>query len=110
VDKVAIKIGLYLLTVHYILFIVFIINVNDSHDPQSPLLWVFFSIIDFPISMLYFFGKSYSNILNSFGSQFFSEILYLPYVVHGLLGAVWWYFLPRLVTPKKLGGVWGKNK
>ena len=84
----------------------FIIAINTSNDPQAPLSWAFFSIIDFPVSLLYFSGKSYRSFLLSIEYQFLQRILYLPYIIHGFLGAIWWYFLPRLVTKKKFGGVW----
>ena len=108
-NKIAKKIGLFFFSSHCIIFTLFVLNINTSHDPQAPLLWVFFSIIDFPISLLYFSGKLYSNFLNELGVKSLLEVLYLPYVIHGLLGAIWWYFLPRLVTTKKFGGVWGNN-
>lgn len=103
------KIGLYLAILHLIGFIVTTISVNLSTDPQAALLWSTFAVLDLPISLLYFFGKFYAKFTNSLGDTLLAQLLYFPHVLHGLLGTIWWYFLPSLITPKKIGGIWGKK-
>ncbi|OPY73966.1 MAG: hypothetical protein A4E62_00113 [Syntrophorhabdus sp. PtaU1.Bin002] len=105
------KIGLYLFGLHCIGFIVTIFCIRLSTDPQAPLLWSIFAIMDFPISLLYYFtGGLYAKIVNMAGQSIFAQILYPPHIIHGLLGGIWWYYLPRLFTPKRFGGIWGKKK
>ncbi len=88
------------------------VNVLDSPDPFVALRWGVFAVIDFPISLLYMFaGKGYLDWSDSFvgSNSIFALLLYPPHPIHGVLGTIWWYFLPRLLTPKKFGGVWGKR-
>jgi len=104
------KIGLCLSILHFLGFIFTVVIIYFSSDPQASLLWGIFAVIDFPISLVYFGARVYAKIVNSLGQTFFVQILYLPHIVHGLLGTIWWYFLPRLVSTKKYGGIWGKEK
>ena len=69
------------------------------------------AVVDFPISLSYFLvGDAYSNYLDNMRVPGITQFFYPPYVIHGLLGAIWWLFLPRLLMPKRLGGIWGKPK
>ena len=95
---IARKVGFALGLLHLLAFLLLVGFVNYSADPQTALLWGIFAIVDFPLSLLYFAAGA----LYSHGSH----LLYFPYFIHGLLGTVWWFFLPRLVTPRRLGGVW----
>jgi hypothetical protein len=75
------------------------------------MLWAVFAVIDFPLSLIYMIvGKSYYHFLQSLGDSPLAYILYLPHLVHGFLGTLWWYFLPRLVMPRRFGGIWGASK
>ena len=79
------------------------LDITRSTDPQAPLLWGMFAINDFPVSLLYFLGPKVHALGNSVASQ---NVVYMPYVIHGILGTVWWYILPRIFLPRRLGGVW----
>ena len=106
----ATSLGLYCACFHLLAFIVVLLCINTSLDPQAPLLWGGLAIIDFPISLLYFcMGTTYSAWLDSYGTDGFAYLLYGPYLIHGIFGTFWWFFLPRLVTPRRIGGVWGKG-
>ena len=53
---------------------------------QFALLYVVFVIADFPVSILYFFS----------GTGVFSYVsdrIYLPYLIHGCFGTMWWFFI-----------------
>jgi hypothetical protein len=108
--KMVHKIGLILAVLHSIGVIVTIVYINLSTSPQAPLLWGLFAVLDFPISLLYYFtGGLYAKIFHMAGESFLAQMLYPPHVIHGLLGGIWWYFLPRFFTTKRFGGVWGKK-
>lgn len=103
------KIGLYFAAIHLLAFSVTVLHIHLSPDPQSPLLWVFFAAIDFPISLIYLLaGKFHANTTNLQDNLFLAQVLYVPHLIHGVLGTIWWYFLPRLILTKKYGGIWGK--
>ena len=105
------KIGLYCACLHCLAVVAMALYINHSTDPQASLLWGIFAVVDFPLSLTYFFaGNAYSTWLDGFGHSFFLRFLYLPYLIHGLMGTIWWYFLPRLAMPKKLGGIWGASR
>jgi len=95
------KIGLALGSLHLAAFLFLVAYIHHSSDPQAALLWALFSITDFPLSLLYYF-----HVPSQEGYSGFARFLYLPYLIHGLLGTIWWYFLPRLVTARRLGGIW----
>jgi hypothetical protein len=75
------------------------------------LIWLVWAAADFPISLLYWaIAEPYSSWLDSMrGQPIIQSLLYLPYVIHGLLGAIWWYWLPRLIMPAKYGGFWRRK-
>ena len=97
---------MWLAGAHLAAFLTLAFYITRSADPQAPLLWVVFAVIDFPLSLLYFLAGSLSNSLHQFEKSWVAYVLYLPYLIHGLLGPIWWYLLPRLVMPRRLGGVW----
>jgi hypothetical protein len=81
-----------------------------SKDGQAPLIWVKWGSYDQPISLLYWLPyldpfSTWTMSLNPILAWF----LYFPHLVHGILGTILWYFLPRLLMPRKLGGVWGHH-
>jgi hypothetical protein len=98
---VAHNIGIAVALLHTAAFLALAFYIYKLTDPQAPLLWCIFALIDFPLSLLYLPAGSLNSHISAL-----SEFVYWPYLIHGLLGAVWWYFLPRLVTPRRLGGVW----
>lgn len=63
-------------------------------DAQSQLLWIFWIPVDFPVSLLVilvFFASGE-------GGGNWNLIVWLaPYVVHGLLGSLWWAYWANLL-------------
>src|SRR5947209_4338536 len=97
---VAAKIGLYCALLHCVAFALTVVYVRQSTDPQAPLIWALFGIIDLPVSLIYFaFGEAYSNMLQNLSSRILRQLLYVPHVIHGLLAPIWWLFVPRLLMP-----------
>ena len=84
-----IKIGLLLAIAHLILFFWFLWYLSDlsGRDGQGPLLWAYWLIIDFPVSLL---------VVLSFAVDITSR--YVMYFVHGILGTIWWFYLPTIVS------------
>lgn len=73
--------------------------------------WIIFIFID-PIPtflFLLFFGKCYLGwIMRVDPDSYMRYIFNIQYWLYGPVCAIWWYYLPRFLMPKRLGGVWGK--
>ncbi len=104
-NRITSKIGLGLAIIHLVSFVLLALYVRNLPDPQAPLLFVAFVFVDLPVSLLDLLFASFHLHLSSLEKPAF-EFLYPPYFIHGLLGTIWWYFLPRLVTPRRFGGIW----
>ena len=83
---------------HAALFFATVTYVYKSSTGQAALVWVFWAVIDLPVSLLYLLAPAYSRFVNELvGQTAFAHILYFPHLIHGLLGTIWWYFLCRFV-------------
>jgi hypothetical protein len=83
---------------HFIVFFVIAIHIYFSSDGQASMLWIIFAIIDFPVSLFYLLaGPKYSQLLHSLDGNMLAQLMYLPYFIHGFLGTVWWYFVPKIL-------------
>jgi hypothetical protein len=74
--------------------------VYSSSSGQSALVWVFWAIVDLPVSLLYLAAPLYSRFIHSVISRdsLLDHILYLPHIIHGVFGTAWWYLLVRFAT------------
>jgi len=81
--------GLLFAAIHLALFFWFLSYLSDlsGRDGQGPLLWVYWLAIDFPVSLI---------VLGLFVVDVTSH--YVMYFVHGILGTIWWFFLPTLLS------------
>jgi hypothetical protein len=79
------KLGSLLAAIHLIMFFWFLYYLDglSSRDGQGPLLWVYWLVIDFPVSLL---------VILLFAVDITSH--YMLYFVHGILGTIWWFYLP----------------
>lgn len=96
--------GAILASLHLLGFILTVAYVNLSADSQSGAVWLIWSWVDFPWSLIYLAaGPGYSELLASVSAYSvpLANAIYLPYVIHGVLGTIWWYFLPRIVGAVK---------
>lgn len=81
------RIGLTFAIFHLLCFILFFIYVNilNSGKEQIQLLWIYWILLDFPASLVLIL----SFILNETSP-------YVIYFTHGILGTIWWYYLPTV--------------
>jgi hypothetical protein len=91
------KVGLSFAILHAALFSLLYILVSLSEESQAQLSLLIFWVIDFPVSML----ADY-NIWT-----WMPQIISPPIFLFGILGSIWWYFVPKFLLPKRLGGIWG---
>lgn len=88
------KIGVIFSGAHLIAFILFVLYLHQSHEEQSRLLWTLWLPLDFPVSLLVITGfdliphDQLGSIVRT----------WLPYFVHGILGTIWWFFIPVVVS------------
>lgn len=87
-------------SVHLALFALTVVYVYTSTDGQAPLVWVLWMVPDFPLSLLHLVGPTYSRLVHSLvpRDSWLDYVLYLPHLLHGLLGTLWWYLMPRVVV------------
>jgi hypothetical protein len=93
------RIGLVLAGWHLFFFLLTVAWVEHSADGQSSLVYVFWFPIDLPWSLLYFaIGSQYGDWLDGVHkvSSVLGNVFYPPYLIHGLVGTIWWYFLPGI--------------
>ena len=78
------KAGVVFAIAHIVIFIVFVLYINElsGREGQTQLYWIIWLVLDFPVSLI---------VILSFLLDFYSyELLYF---VHGVLGAIYWYFI-----------------
>ncbi len=89
------RIGLGCLFIHSVFFIVFSSYLNFfAGDGQWQLFWIVFLLIDFPVSLLLLGALGLISVDSQYGEAILSI---LPYVIHGILGGLWWYMLPQML-------------
>jgi len=88
-------IGVFLSVVHFVLFALFSITMNiGSQDAMAGMLWGVWKSIDFPISLFAYYGFVPTPM--EWNSVYFVIFIY-PYIVHGIFGTVWWFFIPMII-------------
>ena len=101
-DKI--KIGILASSFHCFVFTTFILNITGN---GRLWVWMLFFVLDFPISLLNLLG--WDLMIYSWGESDFLEgwkdMTYQswPVFVYGVLGTLWWFFIPSVVS-KLLGG------
>ena len=67
---------------------------HSSTDGQVRLLWAIWLPIDFPISYIVILGLE-PTLSSTWGAGLQT---WLPYLVHGVFGTVWWFYVPRIIA------------
>ena len=88
------KIGFGFAAAHLLAFILFVLYLHLANDGQARLLWAFWLPLDFPVSLLVIKGFDLISPDSQLGSFF---RVWLPYFVHGVIGTVWWFFMPVVI-------------
>lgn len=88
-------IGLFFAVVHLVSFALFSVMMNyGSQDAMAGMLWGFWKTVDFPVSLLAFYGFIPPPI--EWSISIFLKFIY-PYFIHGVLGTIWWFFIPVVI-------------
>jgi hypothetical protein len=92
------KICLSVSGLHLALVVSTAVLISTIRDGQAPMLWVFFTYIDYPVSLTItlFTDEQYYEWFTSMNYPIPAMLFYPPYLVFGVLGTTWWYLLPML--------------
>lgn len=88
-------VGMVLAIAHLLAFILFVTYLGWSSEGQDILLFTLWIPVDFPISLLVLGGFEVIPSDDASGSAIRRA---LPYFVHGVLGTVWWFYIPRIIA------------
>src|SRR5665213_462282 len=94
------KIGIAFAGTHVVGVLLTIWYVTASTDGQAPLVWATWAFVDLPWSLAYMaVGQFYTNWLLAYSSAhpIMAQLLYFPYILHGIVGTLWWYVLPVVI-------------
>jgi hypothetical protein len=89
------RVAMGLAVLHLLAVLVFVVYLHQSNEGQAILLWTLWKPVDFPISLLVPRGL---DVLPSTGDWAGSLRPALPYLVHGVLGTLWWFCVPFLIA------------
>ena len=76
------------------------------------VVWMIWAVIDFPLSLAYLIAMpAYFNWVSTLDvtHPILAQLLYFPHIFHGLVGSIWWYFLPILVARMRSTGAQTKS-
>lgn len=96
-----VSLGLWLAVFHFVAFLLSAMLAQMGQGWAGVYVWPVWLLIDFPLSLLHllmFQGKVDLWVQEmSARSSPLSYFLYAPYFIHGVLGTIWWAFLPKLL-------------
>lgn len=100
------KIGLPLSLGHAALVALVYFGIASGGEAQAGLRIVPILIADVPVSFLIALTSEH-GVLG--GTPWLENIVFSPLFIDGILGSIWWYFLPKFFLPKRCGGIWGSR-
>src|SRR5947209_3331920 len=94
---------------HAFLFLL-VYSAITSSDPQAGVLLLPFAAADVPVSLIYLlaFGRV-EGVFMPLVHPPLPDFFFSPLLIDGVLGSIWWYFLPKIFLPRRLGGIWGRK-
>ncbi len=99
-DPRSFRLGLWLGTLHFVAFLMSAVLAQQGQGWAGVYVWPIWLLIDFPWSVLHLvighpLVDSWIEGLRSHYTLL-SYLLYSPYLVHGIVGTVWWVFVPNI--------------
>lgn len=94
--------GLWLAVIHLMAFGATVAYVTSPPQGEGwkSVVWVFWLPIDFPWSLLHFVMKqgAFAAIVDKLSAESVTlrYVLYSPHLIHGVIGTIWWGYLPTL--------------
>ena len=109
-----VKIGLFFALTHFVIFLAFAIYMKVTPDDgQLVLLWGLWFVPDLPVSFLWggvflFLPEADTSLQTFMATSEDSSLLdifnttNLAYFIHGILGTIWWFYMVKWITEKKI--------
>jgi hypothetical protein len=95
-----IQFGSWFCAIHFGVFMLSAFLAGQFEGWAAVIVWPLWLIVDFPVSALHvvFLNPPVRDAVDALcnSSTVLSYLLYPPYLVHGILGSIWWFFLPYL--------------
>jgi hypothetical protein len=88
------KVGIAFAAIHLLVFAIFILYLYLSSEGQTRLLWALWLPLDFPVSLIVIAGLDW---IPSDSQLMGATRELLPYFVHGIVGTIWWFFVPIII-------------
>ena len=85
--------------IHFAMFLVSSVIAQQAEGWAGVFVWPVWAGIDLPWSLLCYLIV-YQTPLNSLlrliraGTPLLDYLLYPPFIIHGVIGTVWWWFVP----------------
>ncbi|MCH6259394.1 hypothetical protein MLD52_22760 [Puniceicoccaceae bacterium K14] len=89
--KITLILGSSFLAVHTVV-LAFCFFYSQNSREEAPMIWLILVLGDFPAS-----AGMFLPFLDIQGNYNWNNV-YLPAIYFGLIGSVWWFFLPAIVT------------
>lgn len=99
------KLGAALAVLHAALVGYFVYLILAAGEPDWPMYWLLFMVLDFPVSLLLILFVTLAGMLppgflsgikHLFAPYSDLDNFLLPVFVFGILGTVWYFYLPAL--------------
>ena len=96
----AIQLGVWFAALHFGAFLISAMLALQGEGWAGVLIWPVWLLIDFPVSLFHWLlalpaiDSKIENLRSHY--TLFDFLLYSPYLVHGVLGTIWWGFMPRV--------------
>ena len=93
-----VRIGLWVAALHFGVFLVSAMLARQGGGWAGVFVWPVWFLIDFPWSLLHVLMTEVSvdswvrDVASR--SSVLPYLLYSPYLIHGIIGTIWWGFLP----------------
>ena len=103
------KLGICLAVSHFAAVVATITWLHFNDDGQGVLVWIYWQVPDFPVGLaiipLLHFDPAWLENLFPDNPFLASVVTDQFHFVHGILGTLWWGFLPRVFMSKRSGGL-----
>lgn len=94
------KLGIKLASVHLVAFLLSSFLAQQGQGWAGIFVWPIWLLIDFPISLLHllFWKTSVGTLIDTMRASnvAMDYLFYSPILVHGIVGTIWWAFVPKI--------------